>query len=173
MRWYSSRRWKALRVAVALVFIGAVDVDGVPVGCQAAGDARAHANQPLGAGPGAEADHDLVGNGGLFQALGAAIVGGAFAHLLGSGAQGELAQQVQVAFAEEVGQRLLNLFRGVDFALAQAGAQLFDGDVDVDDFVGALEEAVGNGLANDGVGGAIDGVVQRFEMLDVDRGPSR
>ena len=59
---------------------------------------------------------------------------------------------------------------GVDFALAEAGAQLFHGDVDVDHFVGALEEVVGDGLADDGVGGAVDGVVQRLKVLDVDGG---
>ena len=70
------------------------------------------------------------------------------ADLFGGGAQSELAQHVEVALAEEVGERLLDLFRRVDLSLAQAGAQLVDGDVDVDHFVGALEEAVGNGLAD-------------------------
>jgi hypothetical protein len=49
-------------------------------------------------------------------------------------------------------------------------AELVDGDVDVDDFVGALEQAVGDGLADGGAGRAVDGVVERFEVLDVDGG---
>ena len=79
-------------------------------------------------------------------------------------------KQVQIADAEEVGQRLFNFFGGVDLALAEAVAQFVHRDVDIDHFVGALEKAVGNGLADDGVGGTIDGIVQRLEVLDVDRG---
>ena len=58
---------------------------------------------------------------------------------------------------------------GVNLALAQARPQLVHGHVDVHHFVGALEEVVGNGLADDGVGGAVDGVVQRLQVLDVHR----
>ena len=52
----------------------------------------------------------------------------------------------------------------------QARAQLVHRHVDVDHFVGALEKAVGDGFADDGVGGAVDRVVQRFKVLDVDGG---
>ncbi len=79
-------------------------------------------------------------------------------------------KQVQIADAEEVGQGLFHFFGGIDFALAQAVAQFVHGDVNVDDFIGALEKAVGNGLADDGIGRTIDGVVQGLEVLDVDCG---
>ena len=43
---------KGFGIAVALVVVGAVDVDGVPVGGEAAGDAGADAQQAFGAGAG-------------------------------------------------------------------------------------------------------------------------
>ena len=102
---------KGFRISVAFVFVGAIDVDGVPIGSEAAGDACTDADQALGSWAGAEADHHLVGDGSLFQALSAAVVGGALADLLGGGAQSEFAEQVEISFAEKVGQRLLHLFR--------------------------------------------------------------
>ena len=90
--------------------------------------------------------------------------------MLGGSAQGQLAEHIQVALAEEVGQRLLDFFGSVYFALTQAGAQLVHSHVHVHHFVGTLEKAVGDGLADDSVGGAVDGVVERFQVLDVDRG---
>ena len=134
---------EGLRVAVALVVIGPGDVDGVPVGRKAAGHARADAHQPLRTGPSAEADHDLLGNRRLLEALRAAVVGGALAYLLGGGAQRQLAQHVQIALAEEVGKRLLDLFRRVDLALAQARAQLVHGDVDVNTSSARLKKLSG------------------------------
>ena len=48
--------------------------------------------------------------------------------------------------------------------------QLLDRDVDVDDLVGAIEERVGHGFTHADAGHAADGVVERLEVLDVDRG---
>ena len=50
------------------------------------------------------------------------------------------------------------------------GAQLVDGDVDVDDLVGTAEEAVGDGFANLRAGRAGDRVIKRLEVLDVHGG---
>ena len=150
--------------------VGPGHIDRVPIGRKPAGNARADAQQPLRARPRAQAHHHLLGNRRLFQTLRAAILRGAVAHLFRGGAQRQLAQHVQVALAEEVGQRLLHLFRRVDLSLPQTVAQLVHGDVDVHHFVGALEKAVGNGFADGRVRGAVDGVVQRFKVLDVDRG---
>ena len=154
---------KCLGVAVPFIVIGARNVDREPVGSEATGDAGANTQKSLGAGPGAEADHDFLRNLRLFQSLSSAVCGFPAAHLLRGGPQGKFAQQIEIADAEKIGQRLFDLFRGVDLALAESVAKLVDGDIDVDHFVGALEEAVGNGFADDGVGGAVDGVVQRFD----------
>ena len=85
-------------------------------------------------------------------------------------AQCELAQRRQVAFAEEVRERLLDLGGIVDLALPQSGAERLDRDVHVDDLVGALEDPVGNRLPHPDAGGRRDRVVQRLDVLDVDRG---
>ena len=155
---------------MALVVVRPGDVNSVPVTGQPSGDARAHAQKPLAAGPRAEANHHLLRNRRLLQPLMAAVLRGLVAHLLGGGAQRQLAQHIQIALAEEIGQRLLHLFRGIDLALTQAGAQFVDGHIHIHHFVGALEEVVRDGLAYDGVGRAVDGVIQRFKVLDVDRG---
>ena len=161
---------EGLGIAMAMVAVGRLDIDDVPVGGEAAGDAGADAQQAFHAGAGREADHDLLRDGGLLEPLSAAIFRGGGAHLLGGGAQGEFAQHIEIALAEEVGQGLLDFFGGIDFSLAETVAQLVDGDVDVDDFVGAAEQAVGDGFANDRAGGAGDGVVERLKVLDVDGG---
>ena len=59
---------------------------------------------------------------------------------------------------------------GATRPLPEPGAQRIDRDVDVDDLIGALEDEVGHGLANLDARGARDGVVERFEVLDVDGG---
>ena len=92
------------------------------------------------------------------------------ADFVGHGAQRQLAQRRQVALAEEVRERLFDLLGPVDLAFAQPVAQLLDRDVDVDDFVGALEERVGHRFAHAHAGDLGDRVVQRLEVLDVDGG---
>ena len=67
-------------------------------------------------------------------------------------------------------ERLLDLLGLVHLALSQAALQFLHGDIDVDDFVGAIEERVGNGLPHTDAGHAPDGIVERLEVLDVDRG---
>ena len=115
-----------------------------------------------------QAHHHLLRNGSLLEPLVSAIFRGARTNLLGGRAQGELAQHVQISFAKEVGQRLLNFFRRVNLSLSQPRSQLVNGYVDVHDFIGALEKAVRNGLADLHVGRAGHGVVQRFKVLNVE-----
>ena len=96
--------------------------------------------------------------------------GGLLPHFVRDRAQRQLAQRREVALPEEVGQRLFDFSGVVDLPLAEARPQLVDRDVDVDHFVGAIQERVGHGLAHADAGDAADHVVQRLEMLDVDRG---
>ena len=58
----------------------------------------------------------------------------------------------------------------VDLALVQALEQLLGRQVDQLDLVGAVEDAVGDGLAHAHAGDLRDDVVQALEVLDVDRG---
>ena len=82
----------------------------------------------------------------------------------------QLAQRRQIPLAEEVRERLLDLGGVVDISLAQSRAQRLDRDVHVDDLVGALQEPVGHRLADAHAGRRRDRVVQRLDVLDVDRG---
>src|SRR6266542_352619 len=120
------------RVDAARLFARRFDVNGVPVRSQPPGDARSDAQQLLGAAARGDADHHFFGDDGVFQALALAIIlrfgGLIFGHL----AQRQLAQRREIAFAEEIGERLLDLFDSIDFALAQPRAQRVYRDIDVD-----------------------------------------
>jgi len=64
---------------------------------------------------------------------------------------------------------LLDFLRGIDFSFAKTRTELVDRDVDVYDFIGTLEKAIGNRLANLRAGGTGDGIVQCLKMLNVHR----
>src|SRR5262245_9807985 len=161
-------RDEILRVDAAWLFARRFDVNGVPIRSQPPGDARSDAQQLLGATARGYADHHFFGDDGLPQAFALAVIlrlrGLVFGHL----AQRQLAQRRKIAFAEEIGQRLLDLFNPIDFALTQSGAQRVYRDVDVNHLVGATQEAVGNRLPHLDAGDARHHVVERFDVLDVD-----
>ena len=146
-----------------------LDVDGVPPRAQTARDARAGAEHARRQRVRAHADHHPFRDEGRFEPFARPVAGRLLPHFVGHGAQGELAQRGQIALAEEIRERLLDLFRLVDLALTQPAAQFLHRDIDVDDLVGAVEEGIGHGLAHAHAGGAGDGVVERLEVLDVDR----
>ncbi len=50
----------------------------------------------------------------------------------------------------------------------QALEQILDGEIEVHDLVGLLEEAVGHGLAHLHAGGPLDEIVEALEVLDVE-----
>ena len=75
----------------------------------------------------------------------------------------------QVLVLEEVLERPGDLVGRVDLAGAQPLEQVLDGEVEVHDLVGLLEEAVGDGLADRDAGGALDQVLEALEVLDVER----
>ena len=141
-----------------------------PVGREPPGNPRTHAQEIPGAAARRHRHHHLFGNHWPLEAFAGPI----FLRLAGlvgcELAQGQLTQRRQVALPEEVRERLLD-FRGiVDLPLPQSRAERLDRHVDVDDFVGALEHPVGNRLANAHAGRRGNRVVQRLDVLDVDRG---
>ena len=152
-----------------VVCLRSIDMHHVPVRREPAGDPGSHPDQALHPRTRRQADHHLLRDRGLFQSLHAPVFGRCRTNLFRSGAEGKFAQHVEIALAEEVRQRLLYLFRGVHLALAQAIAQLVDGDVDVDDLVRPPQEAVGDGFTNLRAGRARDRIVQRLQMLNVHR----
>ena len=91
------------------------------------------------------------------------------ADFIGDGAQRQFAQGREVRLPEEIRERLLDLLGLVDLALPQARPKFLDGDIDVDDLVGPIEERIRHGLTHAHARDSADGVVERFEMLDVHR----
>ena len=155
---------------------GRLDEDDEPVGAEPARQARAlRTSEP----PRGEAD-DRQTITRLREPAAAtlsadrtapATTGRALAALeaLGHLAQRELAQVSEVLLLEEVLQRPGDLVGRVDLPGAQPLVQVLDGQVQVDDLVGLLEEAVGDRLAHRHAGRALDQVVQALQVLDVHR----
>jgi len=103
------------------------------------------------------------------------VLGGAVAlqrhvDLVGHPQQRQLAQRDEVAGAEIVGQRRVDLLGTVDVAVGHPPAQRFRGDVDQFELIGAAHDVVGDALALPRSGDALDDVAQRGEVLHVDRG---
>ena len=144
-------------------------VHGVPVGRQPAGDPRPGAQQLRRAAARRHGHHHLFRNRRVLEPFALAIL----VRLLGlvhrQLAQRQLAKRGQIALAKEVGERLLDLLDAVDLALQETRAQRLDRDIDVDDLVGAVQEPVGNGLAHVNAAASGDHVVQRLDVLNVDR----
>ncbi len=149
---------------------GRLDVDGGPLDTELGGEARGAPHEVVASGARTDAAQErrlglpdpidrLVGAIGLDVVLDA--VRGA--------AQRELAQRHQVALAEEVARRALDLLGNVHLAGLEAGEQIVGGDVDQHHLVGIVEERVRNGFPDRDAGDAADDVVQAFEMLDVER----
>ena len=88
---------------------------------------------------------------------------------LGHLAQSQFAQRGQILLAEKVFQRRADLFGRVDLSRFQAIDEVFDGQIEVDDLIGFLEEGVGHRFTNDYAGGPLDDVLETFQMLDVER----
>src|SRR5664279_342594 len=91
-------------------------------------------------------------------------------HLLGNLAQRDLAQGGEVLDAEEVVECRVDSTGWVDLAGAQAVEQRLRREVDEHDFLGAREDGVGDRLAHPDAAQLGDVVVERFQMLDVERG---
>src|SRR5262249_14127863 len=83
--------------------------------------------------------------------------------------QGQLPQGGQVAGPEVVGQGSVDLLGRVDVAVGHAPAQGLGGHVDQLDLVGVADDLVGDRLPLAHAGDALDDVVDRLEVLDVDR----
>ena len=149
---------------------GRLDVDGGPLDAELGGEARRAPHEVVA--PGARTDAaqercfglpDAVDR--LVRAIGLDVVLDA----VRGAAQRELAQRHQVALAEEVARRALDLLGKVHLAGLEAGEQIVGGNVDQHHLVGIVEERVRNGFPDRDAGDAADDVVQAFEMLDVER----
>ena len=123
-----------------------LDIDGVPVAIEPAGQSGCEAEEAGAVGAaGGETDHDLIGRaiggGGDFLLRGLAALE---VDLAGQFAQGQFAQMFEVGIGEEIFQGGLHALGGIDLALAQALLEVFGGQVDVDDLIGFGQDRIGN-----------------------------
>jgi hypothetical protein len=81
-------------------------------------------------------------------------------HVVRNCAQCQFAQGGQITLPKGVRERLFDFLGPIDVPLAEPVAQLLDGDVDVDDLVGAVKERVGHGLPHAYTCGTRHGVVE-------------
>ena len=77
---------------------------------------------------------------------------------------------LEIGVGEEIFQRGLHALRGINLSLAQPLLQVFGGEVDVDDLIGLGQHRIGNSLAHFHADELFDGVVEAFEMLNVEGG---
>ena len=89
---------------------------------------------------------------------------------VGGPEQRQLAQRGEVADPEVVGEGGVDLLGRVDVAVGHPAAQRLGGHVDQLDLVGRADHRVGHRLALRHAGDLLDDVVDRLEVLDVDRG---
>src|SRR5262249_3680419 len=75
----------------------------------------------------------------------------------------------EVVVLEEVLERPGDLLGRIDLAGLEPLEQILDGEIEVDDLHGLLDEAIGDRLADRDAGGVLDHVLERFEVLDVER----
>ncbi len=106
-------------------------VDRVPLRLQAAGHPPRRPDEPRRHGARPDADDDPLGDGPrLLDPVGAHVAAHLIVDALGGAPQGELAQGDQVALAEEVARRALDLLGEVDLALAQPLEEVVRREVD-------------------------------------------
>ena len=88
---------------------------------------------------------------------------------VGDPEQRELAERTEVALAEVVAERGVDPLGGIDVAVRHPSAQRLGAHVDELDLVGAARDLVRDRLALRDARDPLDDVVQRLEVLDVER----
>ena len=152
--------------------VGRDHVDGQQLGPGGPlGQPRAAADQGLALGAAGDRDDDpLLGRPGVLDLVGPSVVTERVVDPVGQPEQGELAQRGQVADPEVRRQRGVDVLGLVDVAVRHPPTQRLGGHVDELDLVGGADHLVGDGLALADAGDPLDLVVERLEVLDVDRG---
>ena len=64
---------------------------------------------------------------------------------------------------------MFDFFDAVDFPLSEPCPQSVNRNINIDHFIGAAQKPVGNRFTHFDSGGSFDYVIERFEMLDIDR----
>ena len=146
-------------------------MDAEQLAARAVGDAGGPPDEVVGAGRAGDGDDDpLPRLPRLGDAVALAVLLQGVVDAVGHPQQGQLAQRRQVAGPEVVGQGGVDPVGGVDVAVGHAAAQRLGRHVDQLDLVGGPHDRVGDRLALAHAGDALDHVVDRLEVLDVDGG---
>jgi len=160
----------ALLLAQAVVARG-LDVKRGPGRVQPVGEPLGVADEPADVERLADADqHALAGRPGAADGVLAHIGQHLLVDALRRAPERQLAQGGEVAGLEIVPHGALGLVRQVDLALLEALDQILGREVDHLDVVGAVEDAVGHGLAHADAGDLRHHVVEALDVLDVERG---
>ena len=114
-------------------------------------------------------EHALARLPRLLDPVPRAVLGEPLVDPVGEPGERELAQRGEVAGPEVVGERRVDPLGRVDVAAREAVAQRERREVDELDLVGAADDLVGDRLALLDAGDLLDDVVERLEVLDVQR----
>ena len=152
--------------------VGPGHVHGQQVAARRPGrDPRGAPDQRVALRAAGERDDDpLPGLPGAPDAVRGPVGLQALVHLVREPQQGQLAQRGQVPGAEVVGQRRVDLLRGVDVPVRHPPPQRLRRHVDQLDLVGGADHGVGDGFPLRHAGDLLHHVVERLEVLDVDGG---
>ena len=136
----------------------------------AGGDLGGPAQDGLALRPAGEGDDDaLSGRPGCRDPVRGAVPLQRLVDAVGQPEQGQLAQGGEVAGPEVVRQRGVDAGRGVDVPVRHPPPQGLRRHVDQLDLVGRADDVVRDRLALDDPRDGLDDVVERLEVLDVDR----
>ena len=149
-------------------------VDGDELAVHPLCHARGPPDQALAVGrPGQRHEHPLAGLPGLLDPVAPAVLLEALVHPVGEPGEGELAQRREVARPEVVGERGIDPLGRVDVASREPVAQRDRGQVDELELVCPAHDLVGDRLLLLDTGDLLDDVVQRLDVLDVERPDDR
>ncbi len=149
---------------------GGLDMDRRPRRAQPVGDAARIAHERRAARVSIDADqHPLARRPRPLDGVGAHVGDHLLVDPLSGAAQGKFAQRGQVAGLEVAADGALGLLRQVDLPLLEALDEVFRGQIDDLDVVGAVDDRVRHRLAHAHAGDRGDDVVEAFDVLDVQR----
>ena len=150
--------------------VGGRDVEAEELTVGTLGHARAAPDQRLGSRRAGDRDeHALARLPWLGDAVALAVLLERFVDSVGHPEQRQLAQGREVAGSEVVAERGVDLLGLVDVAVGHAAPQGLGRHVDELDLLGLAHDGIGDRLALGDAGDALDDVVHRLEMLDVER----
>ncbi len=145
-------------------------VDGDELALRPLCDAGSAADDALAVGrTGERDDHALTRLPGLHDPVPRAVLGKRFVHTVGKPCERELSQRRKVAGTEVVGECGVDPLGRVDVPAGEPIAERIRREVDELELVGLADDRIGDRLALFDARDLLDDVVQRLEVLDVQR----